>query len=538
MSTVLTLRRPRTESGEPELPPTGTTRPHGNTASIEIRSAADSGRAAEASAELLLARCESDLQTICDLFDVPPTAVRPILVVLTAMPAATPAVHDGQLVYCGIAPGAGDQSRQALYSCYLLATQLVEIVAATQARGWEGSSAHGEALSRLLAAGLYPHWHKGFATASSWLAGNRSDAVNARVPGDDDEQGIGCAELFLNYLHHELDVDWRTITRAGAPTLATTYRRVTGALDDPFPAFCEALRNVTDADEGNPFPRPECTSAIPANPVPAGAGLSTVAVAEPAVSEAAVSRMPALTDVLAHRRWWVLDAPVRHIRAEQVFVPEIYDAIVATFRERMERGDLTRSLPGYDASAASVTRDNAGGFSIFLTRAWHDLIAGLLDVQASGDVVATLHHHAPGSASGSVHNDLNPGWFPERDGSTDDGIGVHDPAVSNYRTGHSVGGAPTVERTRALSLLYYLDTPEDVQGGGTGFYRHLRQSVHEPEVVVPPRNNSLVAFECTPFSFHTFISNVGRERNCLAVWLHRDRADTVAMWGAGSIVKW
>lgn len=542
MSSLLTLRRPRTAHSELVLPSIGATRRHGSTASIEIWSAAGSGRAAEATAELLLARCESDLHTMCDVFDVSPKTVRPILVVLTPMTEATPAVHDGQLVHCDIAPAAGDQMQQALYSCYLVAAQLVEIVAATQARGWEGSSAHGEAFSRLLAAGLYPRWHNEFATGTAWLSGERPDAVNARVPGDGDDQGIGCAELFLNYLHHELDVDWRTIGRAGAPTLATTYRRVTGALDDPFPAFFDALRDVTDAADGNlgnPFPRPKPAPAISAEqPDPVDAGPSTVTVAGHAATEAVVSPTLALTDVLTHRRWWVLDTPVRHIRAEQVFVPEVYDGIVTTFRERKERGDLTRSLPGYDASAASVTHDNAGGLSVFLTRAWHDLIAGMLGVQASGEVIATLHHHAPGSASGSMHNDLNPGWFPKRDGSSDHEVSVHDPAVNDYRTGVSPGGVPTIERTRAISLLYYLDTPEEVQGGGTGFYCDRRQAVNLPDVLVPPRNNSLVAFECTPFSFHTFISNVGRERNCLAMWLHRDRSDTVALWGAGSIVGW
>jgi hypothetical protein len=247
--------------------------------------------------------------------------------------------------------------------------------------------------------------------------------------------------------------------------------------------------------------------------------------------------LPPLTKALAHRRWWQVEQPFRHVRAEGVFIPPVYDALVEAFRIRQRHGQLARNLPGYDAMGSAVTHENAGPFAIFLTREWHDLVAGLFDVRACSAVIATLHHHAAGSASGQLHNDLNPGWFPIASDDTD-GIQVHDPSISNYRSGFSPIGVPTVERIRAIALLYYLDTPEDICGGGTGFYRSLSQPVTQPEVNLPPRNNSLVAFECTPFSLHSFISNVDRERNCLVMWLHRGRADVEQLWGSGSIVEW
>jgi hypothetical protein len=229
---------------------------------------------------------------------------------------------------------------------------------------------------------------------------------------------------------------------------------------------------------------------------------------------------------------------MRHVRAEDVFVPQVYDGLVTRFRERLAAGQFSRSLPGYDASATAVTRENAGAFSVFLSREWHDMIARLFGVDATGDVNVTLHHHAPGSASGTLHNDLNPGWFARADPQApSDEIVVSDPAECNYRTGHSVAGRETVQRVRAIGLIYYLDTPTDVRGGATGLYR-AGQSLAMPDVVVPPKNNSLVAFECTPFSFHSFISNVGAARNCVAMWLHRDKQEVVDRWGAGSIVGW
>ncbi len=167
------------------------------------------------------------------------------------------------------------------------------------------------------------------------------------------------------------------------------------------------------------------------------------------------------------------------------------------------------------------------------------MIAGLFAVAASGDVNVTLHHHASGSQSGTVHNDLNPGWFVRPEPSAlQCEVNVHDPAGCNYRTGQSSSGHETVERIRAIGLIYYLDTPADVRGGGTGLYRSAHQPVTAPDVLVPPRNNALVAFECTPFSFHSFITNAGGPRNCVTMWLHRDKQQVVDRWGADTIVGW
>ncbi|MEO9139201.1 MAG: 2OG-Fe(II) oxygenase [Jatrophihabitans sp.] len=499
------------------MPEIGETRVHASTPSIELLSTVDSGRAADETAELLFARYATDLPIICELFGVEQPLPTPVQVVLTAMPEGMPAAHQGTTIWCDVAAGAASSPRLALYSCHLLATQLVHVVAASAGPHWSARTAHGEALSRAIAGSLYPRWRNAWACADDWLSGDRRNAV--AVAGEpNDLEAVGCASLFLDYLHHELDLDWRTITRAGGATLAVTYRRASGALNEPFDDFAALL-----------------TDLMPAGAGPAVAEPTPAPVAPPALTtDAPLST--SLSDVLAHRRWWLVDTPVRHLRVEDVFVSAVYDQIVATFRERMARGDFSRSLAGYDASAAAVTPANAGGFGVFLTREWHDLIATLLGVQATGDVIATLHHHAPGSASGTIHNDLNPGWFPQHD--DDSSVCVHDPAVSNYRTGSSSTGISTVERTRGISLLYYLDTPPAIIGGDTCLYRSAQQPVDQPDVRVPPKNNSLVAFECTPFSYHTFISNLGVERNCLVMWLHRDRAATTARWGNESIVGW
>lgn len=467
----------------PSAPPeAGPLRTHGRAGPVRIH-ATDPGAAATATAGLLLARVESDLELLGEACSVDAARLDPVDVVLAAMPREAPAARDGNRIWIDVATASATRTAAGLYSCHLLATQLVGVL--TEGRGWPAGSARAAALARVLAGAIYPGRRAPFA-----LTGPAGATAAGDIDTEDDPAAVRAAVLFLDYLHYELEQSWQCIV---------------AARPDPrdHPGFAAASQEA-DLSTDNPFPIVRETPA------------------------------PALADALAHRRWWRIDAPVRHLRAENVFVPEVYEDIVATFRDRLAQGHLTRSLPGYDASAASVNIGNAGGLAVFLTREWHDLVAGLLGVDATGDVIATLHHHAPGSASGTIHNDLNPGWFPVHEPGE---MCVHDPAVSNYRTGRS-DSVETVERVRAIALLYYFDTPPDVRGGGTGFYRSARQRLDRPDVVVPPKNNSLVAFECTPFSYHSFLTNTHRERNCLAMWLHRDLAAVRAQWGDASIVRW
>jgi Rps23 Pro-64 3,4-dihydroxylase Tpa1-like proline 4-hydroxylase len=89
-------------------------------------------------------------------------------------------------------------------------------------------------------------------------------------------------------------------------------------------------------------------------------------------------------------------------------------------------------------------------------------------------------------------------------------------------------------------MLFYLGNPpwKPGDGGETGLYASGTDPVHAPAVAVPPRNNSLLAFACTPFSYHSFLSNRRTVRRTVSVVLHQRRADVVARWGAGAIIPW
>ncbi|MDT4982832.1 MAG: hypothetical protein QOF95_322, partial [Pseudonocardiales bacterium] len=93
---------------------------------------------------------------------------------------------------------------------------------------------------------------------------------------------------------------------------------------------------------------------------------------------------------------------------------------------------------------------------------------------------------------------------------------------------------------RAVSLLFYVGNPDWVPGDGgeTGLFANIDTAARGPRAAVPPVNNSLVMFECTPFSWHAFVSNVSNPRNSVVMWLHRRKDEAVARWGEQSIVYW
>jgi LPS sulfotransferase NodH len=242
---------------------------------------------------------------------------------------------------------------------------------------------------------------------------------------------------------------------------------------------------------------------------------------------------------LAATRWWRSTEPFAHARAWPVFREDVYDEMVEAYRGFQEAGRLRRGIPGYDVTAVTLTPEMAGPFSVFLTRAWHDVLASLFDVDATGDVNVSIHHHAVGSTSGSPHNDLNPGWFAVDGDPLGTGVTVSDPEVCEYRSGRTPDGRPSVERVRAVACIFHFGNSDGTPvGGSTGFYRSPTDPVERPLVDVPPRNNSLVAFECTPFSYHAFVSNRTHERNSLVMWIHRSKEDAVARFGEASIVGW
>jgi 2OG-Fe(II) oxygenase superfamily len=252
-----------------------------------------------------------------------------------------------------------------------------------------------------------------------------------------------------------------------------------------------------------------------------------------------------LADLLGERRWMRRLDPFPHVVASRAFSDDFYGELDEAFAAVLARGfgtrpdQLSRRIAGYDAYGLSFPPDQPGPFGLFLSREWHDMLGGALGIEATGYITCGLHHHAPRGASGRIHNDLNPSWFAVYDGPGGVRVARHD--LVRLTTGEVLhDGTETVEQVRAGVMLFYLHNPpwRPGDGGETGLYCALSDDTDHPRLSIPPLNNSLLAFECTPYSFHSFIRNRRSPRNCLIMWLHQERDTVAARWGDDAIVPW
>jgi 2OG-Fe(II) oxygenase superfamily len=243
--------------------------------------------------------------------------------------------------------------------------------------------------------------------------------------------------------------------------------------------------------------------------------------------------------VVANRRWERRAYPFKYVIARNVFTDAFYRRLEAAFRKRL--GERSGGyLKRHDIHGCTLTKAE-GPLGLFASRGWHDMLARLLGIPATGEVNIGLHHHEPGSANGFPHNDLNPGWFAVHAGPNGTGVHLTRPDLVEYTSGrvlHPTAG--THETVRAAACIFYLNNPpwRPGDGGSTGIYRAASDQPNRPAAVVPPINNSLLAFECTPYSYHGFISNRMSPRDSVVIWLHREKKDALERWGEHAIVPY
>lgn len=273
--------------------------------------------------------------------------------------------------------------------------------------------------------------------------------------------------------------------------------------------------------------------------------VSAVGARARAKSSSAEWQQP-LDTILSNRCWLRRERPFPYFVAQDVFVESVYAELADAFQKLLDSGfsetpgrRLAKGMRGYDAYGVNFAPAARGPFRLFASRRWHDLIADVTGTRGTGHMMCGVHHHAIGSKSGRVHNDLNPGWFVDSECS--DGVTLARHRVIDYSSGTLRAPGFTPRRlVRAVAMLFYLNNaawrPGD--GGETGLYHSPRMPVDEPVARVPPINNSLLIFECTPTSFHSFISNTRDARNTVILWLHRPYEEAVRRFGQEAIVEW
>lgn len=208
----------------------------------------------DAAAQAVLQNCEADLAQIQQWFSGISLPTLPFMVYMD--PNAGGAYHIG----CGgvdihVLP---DPQRAPGF----LVAEVVEVFEDTQDAGWNCGQTNGEALSRVLAFDRYPSLAPDFSpTETSWWQDGHQDYVNDNSAGDTDQDANGCGDLFLYYLHSQLNFAWSDVIAAGGQTLGETYMQLAGY--DGGQGFSDFVADLTQIApggtlqvpaSGNPFP--------------------------------------------------------------------------------------------------------------------------------------------------------------------------------------------------------------------------------------------------------------------------------------------
>jgi hypothetical protein len=248
--------------------------------------------------------------------------------------------------------------------------------------------------------------------------------------------------------------------------------------------------------------------------------------------------MNKIASLLGGREWRYRAWPFPHVSAKNVFRHEVYKALAHQLHQILARGvseisvrdRLSRNIPGYDAYSVDLHHTRHGPLGLFLTDDWRDILNGLFRIPSTPYLAAAAHYHQIGSNSGFVHNDFNPVWFPiAKHGSPQM---PHHQLCKHRSDILSRSGRITVVRGVAMIFFLLNDSWRPSDGGETGLYVSAYCAVSKPTVRVPPISNSLLAFECTPMSYHAFIHNARTPRMSIVMWTHRPLDEALRKYGA------
>ena len=217
---------------------------------------------------------------------------------------------------------------------------------------------------------------------------------------------------------------------------------------------------------------------------------------------------------------WRLTKEFRHLLSAGV----TEDTPVAGLFHRSEAqvGELR-----YGAYTRQLGDLAAGPFSIFYTKFVYDFIRSHFSFATDGGIQGAIHHHRPGSPSGWVHNDFHNCNFVAK--LNHEGLNPWTPGTT-YQYGYDQR-PEIIKCYRSIAILYYFGNEpwQEGDGGETCFFRS--RSWDDMFLKIPPINNTLVAFEVTPNSWHAFASNARNERNSVAMWYHSSHDVSLQRFG-------
>lgn len=237
---------------------------------------------------------------------------------------------------------------------------------------------------------------------------------------------------------------------------------------------------------------------------------------------------------------WEHRHPFRHFRATNVLAPEVYQPVASRFSALLD-GNGHKDAPyrfaqtnvNYDARILGVDEALAPSFAPLFSMGLIEELHELFDFPFLPAVDGALHSSPVGSRTGWIHTDLCAAWFDESVPPTGPFLFPRRDRCDYFTGSPKDAAAAPKKYVRAAALLFYLcnDGWAPGDGGETALYGTQEPSSRSAVAHVPPLSNSLLVFECSPHSYHRFITNPGRVRNSVILWIHAAPEVMESRWG-------
>lgn len=216
--------------------------------------------------------------------------------------------------------------------------------------------------------------------------------------------------------------------------------------------------------------------------------------------------------------------PYHHVVISNIFKSEVYEEICDIFPALIAKcsgpyGKSKNATSQYEAYIASINLKDCTNnhyLSILISDYLKKFLSNLFNIQTNQYIASSAHWHMAPSKSGFIHRDFAVCSF-----KSSSNIMMSD--QYEYTDDSDTNDESIVKTMRSLVFLYYLNNPsnlDDYIGGGTGIYTNFNSTLIKE---VRPRNNSLLAFEITPKSYHAYVG-ANFNRSAIVQWYHSSPA--------------
>lgn len=148
-----------------------------------------------------------------------------------------------------------------------------------------------------------------------------------------------------------------------------------------------------------------------------------------------------------------------------------------------------------------------------------EMISSIFNIRLDENFMIGMHRHNPGSRPGWPHTDFAVVSFPDEPPNVGGLRYFREDNGCHYADDTRDRQPNSLKTARAIACLYFTANPDwqpDMQGE-TGIYAELGKRLVSR---IPPKNNSLLAFEISPLSYHAFMGSPKVQRNSYIWWYH------------------